>query len=283
MRKLLYLLLLLPLPALASVSIDTANIWSGSGLNGSSSITASGTVGASDNYLIVIEGNRTGSLTPQSPTGITYNGVALTLLPSSTGSSGAVSTSTESSIWYLATPPTGTSYSLVVSYGSSVQASGMVAIPVSGMGSFGTPAVATSTSNNNSAVTVSGGTSTDIYVAAAINAVTTQAASGANQTDLVDLNGISTNNSFTASDIPGVDTGAFTWSHGTVNTSRWSASGVALLAGASCTHQGYTSAGALAVPNGTSGSYVGKTGGFVTPDCSTVNYWQPTVGNFGTN
>lgn len=51
----------------------------------------------------------------------------------------------------------------------------------------------------------------------------------------------------------------------------------------SCTHQGYTSAGALATPNGSSGSYVGKAGAFVTPDCSTVNYWQPTVGNFGTN
>lgn len=51
----------------------------------------------------------------------------------------------------------------------------------------------------------------------------------------------------------------------------------------SCTHQGYTSGGALAIPNGTSGSYWGKSGAFVTPDCVTINYWQPTVGNFGLN
>ncbi|HEX5461057.1 MAG TPA: hypothetical protein VFX20_13920 [Steroidobacteraceae bacterium] len=54
-------------------------------------------------------------------------------------------------------------------------------------------------------------------------------------------------------------------------------------AGASCTHVGITSAGAIAVPDGSSGSYQGKTGSFVTPDCSTVNYKQPTVGNFGVN
>lgn len=51
--------------------------------------------------------------------------------------------------------------------------------------------------------------------------------------------------------------------------------------GGSCTHAGITSAGASATPNGTTGSYVGKTGSFVTPNCSSVNYWQPSVGNFG--
>lgn len=53
--------------------------------------------------------------------------------------------------------------------------------------------------------------------------------------------------------------------------------------GASCTHDGFTSGGTLAVPNGTSGSYRLKNGSFGTPDCSTVSYFQPTVGNFGTN
>ena len=51
--------------------------------------------------------------------------------------------------------------------------------------------------------------------------------------------------------------------------------------GASCSHAGYTSGGAIATPNGSSGSYVGKAGAFVTPNCSSVNYWQPAVGNFG--
>lgn len=82
----------------------------------------------------------------------------------------------------------------------------------------------------------------------------------------------------------GTVTGSETWSGG--NTNEYY--GGYLIAmkpsgGASCTHSGYTSAGSIAVPNGTSGSYLGKSGGFVTPDCSTVNYWQPTQGNFGVN
>lgn len=52
---------------------------------------------------------------------------------------------------------------------------------------------------------------------------------------------------------------------------------------ASCTHEGITSAGALAVPNGSSGSYQGSAGAFVTPNCSSIEYKQPTVGNFGEN
>jgi len=53
--------------------------------------------------------------------------------------------------------------------------------------------------------------------------------------------------------------------------------------GGSCTHAGYTSAGATATPNGTTGSYWLKNGSFGTPDCSTVNYWAPALGNFTVN
>lgn len=62
-------------------------------------------------------------------------------------------------------------------------------------------------------------------------------------------------------------------------TAAWEPSG----GGGSCTHSGITSAGAIAVPNGTTGSYWGKTGNWVTPDCSTVYYWSPQVGNFVLN
>jgi hypothetical protein len=55
------------------------------------------------------------------------------------------------------------------------------------------------------------------------------------------------------------------------------------VASASCTHDGYTSGGALAVPNGSSGSYWLKNGTFGTPNCSSTQYWQPTLGNFGVN
>lgn len=51
----------------------------------------------------------------------------------------------------------------------------------------------------------------------------------------------------------------------------------------SCTHYGLTSGGSIAVPNGSSGSYRLKNGSFGTPDCATVNYLQPTLGNFGLN
>lgn len=53
--------------------------------------------------------------------------------------------------------------------------------------------------------------------------------------------------------------------------------------GSSCSHDGYTAAGTLAVPNGTSGSYWLKNGTLGTPNCSSVEYWQPTLGNFGVN
>jgi hypothetical protein len=53
--------------------------------------------------------------------------------------------------------------------------------------------------------------------------------------------------------------------------------------GGSCTHAGITSSGTIAVPNGSSGSYQLKNGSFGTPDCSTVYYKQPYIGNFGVN
>ena len=53
--------------------------------------------------------------------------------------------------------------------------------------------------------------------------------------------------------------------------------------GSSCTHDGITSAGALAIPDGTTGSYWSTTGNFVIPNCSSVAYWQPALGNSGVN
>ena len=83
-----------------------------------------------------------------------------------------------------------------------------------------------------------------------------------------------------------IATGAVTASV-TLNTSLpWSMQQVLLhpaVTTSSCTHDGYSSGGAFAVPNGTSGSYWLKNGTFGTPNCSSVDYWQPTVGNFNTN
>jgi len=43
--------------------------------------------------------------------------------------------------------------------------------------------------------------------------------------------------------------------------------------GATCTNNFWSSTGAYAIPNGTTGSYWSTTGAFATPDCSTGSYW----------
>jgi hypothetical protein len=43
--------------------------------------------------------------------------------------------------------------------------------------------------------------------------------------------------------------------------------------GGSCTNNFWSSTGAWAVPNGTTGSYWSTTGAFLTPNCSTGSYW----------
>lgn len=73
---------------------------------------------------------------------------------------------------------------------------------------------------------------------------------------------------------------------GTISPSQtWHAllAGIYDAAGATCTHPALTQAGAISVP--TAGSTVVrlKNGSFGTVDCSTVSYFQPTVGNFGVN
>jgi len=79
-------------------------------------------------------------------------------------------------------------------------------------------------------------------------------------------------------------TGSITFTYTVANSTSSSGGYIALkqATGGTCTHNGYTNGGASALPNGTSGSYVGKSGSFVTPDCSTIQYWQPALGNFGT-
>jgi len=53
--------------------------------------------------------------------------------------------------------------------------------------------------------------------------------------------------------------------------------------GSSCTHAGYTSGGASTVPTSGVTSVWLKTGSFGTVNCSSTNYWQPALGNFGVN
>jgi hypothetical protein len=82
--------------------------------------------------------------------------------------------------------------------------------------------------------------------------------------------------------------GQVDWAHfGTVSTcgGNWGGYLVAFKVSASgtCRHAGQTSAGALAIPNGTSRSYWPKNGTFGTPDCATASYTQTLLGGFGVN
>lgn len=81
-------------------------------------------------------------------------------------------------------------------------------------------------------------------------------------------------------------TSAVTASATLASSQPWSMAQVLLApgsGGSSCSHDGYTAQGTLALPNGTSGSYWLKNGTLGTPNCSSVEYWQPSVGNFGVN
>ena len=49
-------------------------------------------------------------------------------------------------------------------------------------------------------------------------------------------------------------------------------------AAAVCTDAGVTNQGVLQVPNGTSGLYLTPSGTYATPDCATVQYWEPPAG-----
>lgn len=73
---------------------------------------------------------------------------------------------------------------------------------------------------------------------------------------------------------------------GSISTSQaWSLmlAGIYDLPAGSCTHAGQTSTASISVPNGSTGLYRLKNGSFGTPDCATVIYFQPTIGNFGVN
>lgn len=124
--------------------------------------------------------------------------------------------------------------------------------------------------------------STDLVVALAGQSFTSYAYTpGSGYTNIQSLT--TSRDSAMATATPGTGSTNPTWTN-PQGTSGGASYTIAILAagGASCTHSGITSGGAIAVPNGWSGSYRGKTGGFVTPDCSTVNYLQ-TIGNFGVN
>jgi hypothetical protein len=205
-----------------AAAIDTGNVVSFSNFFGGSA-SFNVTCAGSDNFLVVLI-ETFGSPTPV--TAVTYNSVALTqlsLYEQPTGFGPALQ------LYYLASPTTGSALSLSVT--NTASACYATAIPFSGVNTsapFGTVGPAFSTSNNNPAVTPTGGTSNDVYICQAINGVATSTVAGANQTSLSALT-VNGNTSFVTSYIPGVDTGAFSWTgSGTSDGAFWSAQGVAV-------------------------------------------------------
>lgn len=95
--------------SVGTVAVDTSTSHSGSG----TSLTKSMTIAANSNRVLVVHVGTYSS--QQVPSGVTWNGVALTLAGSVQGGN---DNSVRSSIWYLVNPAAGT-YNLVVSVGSS--------------------------------------------------------------------------------------------------------------------------------------------------------------------
>jgi hypothetical protein len=188
-------------------AIDTANVTSNPGTNVTSN-SFSVTVGAGDNALFIQESALSGS-GAYAPSGITYNGVSLTMVPSSS----IVSTDIETSLWYLVNPPTG-SHTLVVTYGSYAQNVAAGALPMSGVNTaspIGTAATAGSSSSLNVAVTVTGGTANDLYIGVCGCTGTAISSGSAPQVNQWQQQNIDALSSASGDSIPGNDTGSFSW------------------------------------------------------------------------
>lgn len=196
-------------PAFSAVAVDAAA--SSLAQTGVSTYSWTHTCGASATLLTVEEnnGNGTGGVTP---TGITYNGVALTRL---TAASIIGGTFFESSIWYLINPPSG-AHTIAVTL-PSVQAligSGSVSFTgtdtvspfyTAGAGTFQTSASATD------AVTATGASSGDMYIATThVHNFTGTITSNSPSTNEWKITGIGANTS-ASGDVQTGTGGAFAW------------------------------------------------------------------------
>lgn len=177
------------------------------------------TIAIGDNRLLVCAGSdATGGAVA---TGITYNGVSLTPVPS-----GSKSNTQETVDWYyMDNPPVGTA-TLAVTYPANTNAIALLAIPLINADLTRQPSPGTGTQGVPSAsiaCSTPAATSNDIAFGATQNRGTTQVAGGVPQTNVVTLNGINGSASFACSSIAGPNAGNFTW---TITSGNWSAIGV---------------------------------------------------------
>ena len=178
---------------------------------------------AGTNCLVITEGSNSGS--PAAPSAISFNGVALTLV---TGSFESDSPGDQVSIWYLVNPPTGTSYTVSITYTQSVAGGCAVSlIPLENVNTSSPVGTAAKNALAQTGVSVSqtGGTSVDLYIGAlCVDAVDTVTTTGTSQTNLVQTS--SRGSIITAVDSQlGTATGGVAWTISAVNW--WAASAVA--------------------------------------------------------
>lgn len=205
-----------------AAAIDTPNIASGSTFGTPTTFTVNCTCGASDNFLLVCVGNDQN--TAAVPTGVTYNGVGMTAVPS-----GSIDNTQEVVSWYyMNTPPTGVSHPIVATWALATNAIVILGIPMSGVNLAAAPVAGTGTQGVPSASVACSAPNPDansIAFAATQNRGTSQTPGGVPQTNVIaPLNNFnSATASFACSYIPGVNTASFTW---TITSSNWSAIGV---------------------------------------------------------
>jgi hypothetical protein len=199
--------------------IDSANSASAAS---ASSITWSFFGNTWANCLVVTEGNQAAG-GGVAPTGVTYAGVAMTLV---TGS-GIINGQFASSIWYLMNPKHD-SNNIVVTYPSSRVAAGASAIALVGVSTaapVGTPTTASGSNVATAAVTATGGVSGGFYVGSVVvNA--TVISSGGGQTQQTHNQNIASTVSTSQDTIVGAGTGAFTWTGSGTTGSGWAATAV---------------------------------------------------------
>ncbi|MDR5728319.1 MAG: hypothetical protein RB191_12900 [Terriglobia bacterium] len=274
MRKLLTaLLILFTLPAWALPALvqqKQANASSSAGVTTASLavvLTAPATVGNAIGVGIVMSGSSTVTIT-----GVADDKGNIYAINSQGWSSGSFQGAGTATFVNLANAP----QTITVSY--SIVSSGTIymsahAYEISGATAVDTPSAANGQTSASTALAASFTTATANEFAIAALGNNNSGASYSTNGWTNDLNGGSESDYYWHVSLSGSGANSLTATASAAVSSRWAI--VALKAGgASCTNNFWSSAGAYAIPNGTTGSYrnVG-TGAFSTPDCSTGSYW----------
>lgn len=187
---------------------------------GGTALTFACTTVSADTRLLVLVGK---SVAASPPTGVTYNGVALT-------SDGNAQGGFNLSVWHLDNPPAGT-FNVVVTIPAGTT-TGLIAIPLRGTDSTRAPVLGTlSTASSTSAsCSVTGATANDLQIAQCMAHGATFTSAGAPQAvvpasptiPLLNINGLY---SFSVDYITPGSAGNFAW---TVTSGSWLAQGVTI-------------------------------------------------------